>query len=634
MRGIFDPDVERALLDHRHPLPPLGDLDRNIRDKLIDVIDGSANWKARGYTGPPGGDDIGIWARDFIEMVTGALARLDHEHVTAAAQAAAARAISSVLTHTVRNAITTSTPRATADLPAPPAEIEVAARRLLWVENNLSAPVKADIELIAGWVLAGARGAPAPDGGSRQAPAPVAAEYRPRPWTEDTTTPTGAQRITVKRACNGCGLTLGDISPAELDAAVTGRPLPDVRDECPTCLRQRAADAERRAADAARELAQLQSLATRAVRTWRAFDGVSREERDTAETALGRVRDLAAQLDAEAVARHHGMTGAEAITVRQVVHRLYKAIGDTAPQEQPPAVLLVVEEPLTPGDDAIFRAIAEDARTSKLAIRDLLEETSTLTDSESADAPHNPDVWTLRSYVDQLRTAVRSLLDPSAPAREWSSEEQVRAEVAEEGISRIRRSLSALADKLDAEARAYPNALGVTEAAAALTSSAQRIRKAINDADGSPGHLARQAPDPGTSEHATWKPEIHPVVKVLREDVEWTDFDPSDLDDLANLAALLIEALPGPTAAAQDEPVTRTRLYAETGDHPAIVWARQPEGAWWHVGPRGWDRHNAAGSPDTPVKELTPLGWVEIQHAAAWRLTHGPAGAEEGPSNV
>lgn len=37
---------------------------------------------------------------------------------------------------------------------APPAEIEAAARRVLWVENNLSAPVRADIELVAGWVLA------------------------------------------------------------------------------------------------------------------------------------------------------------------------------------------------------------------------------------------------------------------------------------------------------------------------------------------------------------------------------------------------------------------------------------------------------------------------------------------------
>lgn len=53
-----------------------------------------------------------------------------------------------------------------------------------------------------------------------------------RPWTPDQKTPTGATRITVKRNCNGCGLCLGDANDTELEAAVLGRPLPDVQPEC------------------------------------------------------------------------------------------------------------------------------------------------------------------------------------------------------------------------------------------------------------------------------------------------------------------------------------------------------------------------------------------------------------------
>ena len=42
-------------------------------------------------------------------------------------------------------------------------------------------------------------------------------------------------RGTVQRACNGCARLLGDITVAETDAAVSGAPIPDVRDECPAC---------------------------------------------------------------------------------------------------------------------------------------------------------------------------------------------------------------------------------------------------------------------------------------------------------------------------------------------------------------------------------------------------------------
>lgn len=50
----------------------------------------------------------------------------------------------------------------------------------------------------------------------------------------DTDGRTYEQRF-IKRACNGCGTELGDAHQAEIDAAVVGQPLPDVRGECPVC---------------------------------------------------------------------------------------------------------------------------------------------------------------------------------------------------------------------------------------------------------------------------------------------------------------------------------------------------------------------------------------------------------------
>lgn len=41
--------------------------------------------------------------------------------------------------------------------------------------------------------------------------------------------------ITVQRCCNGCGFSLGDATEAELELAVDGGELPDVRAECPKC---------------------------------------------------------------------------------------------------------------------------------------------------------------------------------------------------------------------------------------------------------------------------------------------------------------------------------------------------------------------------------------------------------------
>ena len=56
-----------------------------------------------------------------------------------------------------------------------------------------------------------------------------------RPNTPDRTNPDGSFTITTKRVCNGCSQMLGDITEAEMNAAIAGRPLPDVRSECPAC---------------------------------------------------------------------------------------------------------------------------------------------------------------------------------------------------------------------------------------------------------------------------------------------------------------------------------------------------------------------------------------------------------------
>jgi hypothetical protein len=56
-----------------------------------------------------------------------------------------------------------------------------------------------------------------------------------RPWTPDEILETGGRRINVKRACNGCGQLLGDVTDEEMNDAVRGRPLLDVTGECGTC---------------------------------------------------------------------------------------------------------------------------------------------------------------------------------------------------------------------------------------------------------------------------------------------------------------------------------------------------------------------------------------------------------------
>jgi hypothetical protein len=39
----------------------------------------------------------------------------------------------------------------------------------------------------------------------------------------------------MKRACNGCGEYVGDVTDEEMDRAIAGAPLLDVRAECPNC---------------------------------------------------------------------------------------------------------------------------------------------------------------------------------------------------------------------------------------------------------------------------------------------------------------------------------------------------------------------------------------------------------------
>lgn len=60
-----------------------------------------------------------------------------------------------------------------------------------------------------------------------------------RPWTPDRSEVGEDGRrytvVTMKRACNGCGQPIGDVTSEELDAGGAGGPLPDVRGECPTC---------------------------------------------------------------------------------------------------------------------------------------------------------------------------------------------------------------------------------------------------------------------------------------------------------------------------------------------------------------------------------------------------------------
>ncbi|MFI8535409.1 hypothetical protein ACIGMX_34830 [Streptomyces aquilus] len=56
-----------------------------------------------------------------------------------------------------------------------------------------------------------------------------------RPWTPDRVNGDGTTTMRSKRACNGCGQLIGDVTEQETNRVVAGLGLPDVRRECPTC---------------------------------------------------------------------------------------------------------------------------------------------------------------------------------------------------------------------------------------------------------------------------------------------------------------------------------------------------------------------------------------------------------------
>lgn len=56
-----------------------------------------------------------------------------------------------------------------------------------------------------------------------------------RTRTPDRINPDGSTTCTTQRVCNGCAAKLGDVTDVEMSAALHGRPLPDVRGECPRC---------------------------------------------------------------------------------------------------------------------------------------------------------------------------------------------------------------------------------------------------------------------------------------------------------------------------------------------------------------------------------------------------------------
>ncbi|MGW2708651.1 hypothetical protein ACWC4J_06615 [Streptomyces sp. NPDC001356] len=58
---------------------------------------------------------------------------------------------------------------------------------------------------------------------------------RARPNTPDQVNADGSRTLVTKRACNGCGALLGDVTDAETTRAILGLPMPDVRRECPAC---------------------------------------------------------------------------------------------------------------------------------------------------------------------------------------------------------------------------------------------------------------------------------------------------------------------------------------------------------------------------------------------------------------
>lgn len=66
-------------------------------------------------------------------------------------------------------------------------------------------------------------------------PEPELHDILPRHRTPETRDADGRYLITVQRCCNGCGEQIGDVTLIEIELGIAGRPLPDVRMECPRC---------------------------------------------------------------------------------------------------------------------------------------------------------------------------------------------------------------------------------------------------------------------------------------------------------------------------------------------------------------------------------------------------------------
>lgn len=64
---------------------------------------------------------------------------------------------------------------------------------------------------------------------------PLTEQTPARPDTPDRINGDGSRTITTKRACNGCSRLLGDVTDAEMERAIAGFPLEDVRGECDHC---------------------------------------------------------------------------------------------------------------------------------------------------------------------------------------------------------------------------------------------------------------------------------------------------------------------------------------------------------------------------------------------------------------
>ncbi|AXN43421.1 hypothetical protein MM1218R_01473 [Mycobacterium marinum] len=111
----------------------------------------------------------------------------------------------------------------------------------------------------------------------------------------------GRRIVRVKRACNGCGQLVGDVTEQEINAGMDGLPLPDVRGECDWCATQAGLAsvlAEQAEFDA--DLAYLQGLSSAIVEhvlhatgplyySW----GISIAEKMLDEISLTNLRDIA-----------------------------------------------------------------------------------------------------------------------------------------------------------------------------------------------------------------------------------------------------------------------------------------------------------------------------------------------------